>query len=167
VLTDLLGQAGFGIKDIKRVIISHGHEDHDGNVLEVVNASGAELWAHFAFENMAAYHEDVHDGAAHPEFPGSCRTCLLPDQFNENAGPITAGAARSRLRTVLKTVEPSPDSRFRFCSRRGTRRIPCAQSSRTRSSSAATRCWHPFTPHPSLILSITAINAFFPGLRRK
>ena len=29
VLQSMLGQAGFDVKDIKRIIVTHGHEDHD------------------------------------------------------------------------------------------------------------------------------------------
>ena len=32
--------------DLERVIITHGHQDHDGNAYDLVKASGAELWAH-------------------------------------------------------------------------------------------------------------------------
>ena len=114
LLTALLGEAGFDVKDIRRVIVTHGHEDHDGNLPEVLEASGAELWAHYAFDNMTAYYEDIDDGAAHPEFPGSCRTCLMPDKFNAVCRPYHR--KRSLLKTSHKVREgdPSPDSRFRF-----------------------------------------------------
>jgi len=114
LLIDMLGQAGLDIKDIKRVIVSHGHEDHDGNVPEVLEASGAELWAHYAFDNMTAFHEDIDDGAAHPDFPGSCRTCLMPEQFNSVCRPYHR--KRSLVKTAYRIKEGivPPDYRFRF-----------------------------------------------------
>ena len=69
VLESMLGQAGFLVKDIKRIIVTHSHEDHDGNIPEVVEASGAEVWAHCDYTRMIAYHPDIDDGARHPDFP--------------------------------------------------------------------------------------------------
>ncbi len=45
-LDDGLKCAGFRAKDIQRVIVTHGHEDHDGSVAELVSETGAEVWAH-------------------------------------------------------------------------------------------------------------------------
>ena len=45
-LADGLACAGFRPRDIQRVIVTHGHEDHDGAVAELVSETGAELWAH-------------------------------------------------------------------------------------------------------------------------
>ena len=45
-LADGLRCAGFQPRDIERVIVTHGHEDHDGAVVELVGETDAELWAH-------------------------------------------------------------------------------------------------------------------------
>ncbi|MSP79318.1 MAG: MBL fold metallo-hydrolase [Dehalococcoidia bacterium] len=37
---------GLSLKDVKRLIVTHGHGDHEGAAFEVVAASGCELWAH-------------------------------------------------------------------------------------------------------------------------
>ena len=47
--------AGFRAKDIQRVIITHGHEDHDGSVAELVDATGAEVWAHDIYSHLQGY----------------------------------------------------------------------------------------------------------------
>ncbi|MBI4233306.1 MAG: MBL fold metallo-hydrolase [Chloroflexi bacterium] len=41
-----LKELGIGVKDVRRVILTHGHGDHDGATLQLVQASGADLWAH-------------------------------------------------------------------------------------------------------------------------
>jgi len=82
ILVSLLKRVGCDVKDIDRVIVTHSHEDHDGNLPELLADSGAELWAHYAFESMIKYHKEINDDASHPEFPGSCRCCLMPDKFN-------------------------------------------------------------------------------------
>ncbi|GEM_PF-158565 len=46
---------GRNLMDIKRVIITHGHQDHDGNVYDLLKASGAELWAHELYFHFLPY----------------------------------------------------------------------------------------------------------------
>ncbi len=54
-LDEGLKQAGFRARDIQRVIITHGHEDHDGSVAELVDATGAEVWAHEIYYHLQKY----------------------------------------------------------------------------------------------------------------
>ena len=54
-LEDGLKVAGFSPKDIDRVIITHGHEDHDGAVAELVDKAGVEVWAHEIYAHLQAY----------------------------------------------------------------------------------------------------------------
>ena len=54
-LDEGLSQAGFRAADIQRVIITHGHEDHDGSVAELVDATGAEVWAHEIYYHLQEY----------------------------------------------------------------------------------------------------------------
>ena len=41
--------------DLERVIITHGHQDHDGNAYDLVRTSGAELWAHQLYFHFLPY----------------------------------------------------------------------------------------------------------------
>ena len=54
-LDDGLKCAGFRARDIQRVIVTHGHEDHDGAVAELVAETGAEVWAHDIYAYLQAY----------------------------------------------------------------------------------------------------------------
>ena len=45
-LTDGIETAGYSPRDVDRVIITHGHSDHDGAAFRFVRDAGAELWAH-------------------------------------------------------------------------------------------------------------------------
>ena len=51
---------------------------------------------------MIAYYPDIIDGAAHPELPGSCRFCFMPEEFYSTCIPYHR--KRSRL-SVDRTVE--------------------------------------------------------------
>ena len=41
-----LGALGRSLTDVARIVVSHGHMDHDGSCPPVLRKSGAELWAH-------------------------------------------------------------------------------------------------------------------------
>jgi metallo-beta-lactamase class B len=42
---DSIGKAGFNPRDIKHILISHGHLDHFGGVAKIQEMSGARVWA--------------------------------------------------------------------------------------------------------------------------
>jgi glyoxylase-like metal-dependent hydrolase (beta-lactamase superfamily II) len=162
ILCSMLAQAGFDVKDIQRVIITHGHEDHDGNLPEVLQASGAELLAHFAFDNMVAYHIDVDDNAAHPDFPGSCRTCLMPEQFNTVCRPYHL--KRSRLKAAHQVQEgaASPDSRFRFLLTPGHSPDSMCSIFEDEVVFGGDTLLATITPHPSLMLEYYCNKRILP-----
>lgn len=114
LLKSLLAKAGCHVKDIKRVIVTHAHEDHDGNLPELLESSGAELWAHYAFGSMIRYHKDINDNASHPEFPGSCRCCLMPDKFNNRCRNYHLKRCGIEIDhpVYVDTAPPSPEYRF-------------------------------------------------------
>lgn len=41
-----LAELGRSLSDVTRIVVSHGHMDHDGSCPPVIEKSGAELWAH-------------------------------------------------------------------------------------------------------------------------
>ena len=103
--------------DIHRIVITHSHEDHDGNVAEIISAAQAELWAHNIYRQMISYHTDITDGALHPELPGSCRLCRMPESFySKNCVPYHK--VRSTLNVDFAIIDgqelPDEDLRFVF-----------------------------------------------------
>ncbi len=54
-LADGVRQAGYEIGDIDRVVVTHGHADHDGAVAQLVEESGAALWAHEIYSHLLPY----------------------------------------------------------------------------------------------------------------
>ena len=51
-LAEGLEYLGHSLDAVQRIVVTHGHMDHDGGCLSVVRASGAELWAHEVYGNL-------------------------------------------------------------------------------------------------------------------
>ena len=47
-----LAHIGRALEDVERIVITHGHSDHDGGVGGLVEASGAEIWAHELYSHL-------------------------------------------------------------------------------------------------------------------
>ncbi len=84
VLESMLKSIGKDFSSIGRIILTHGHEDHDGNIAEILPSVQGELWAHSIYRQMISYHSHIKDGARHPELPGSCRQCSMPEKIYSN-----------------------------------------------------------------------------------
>ena len=54
-LEDSLNFVGYSVRDIDRVVITHGHSDHDGSIAELVEASDSDLWAHQMYAALINY----------------------------------------------------------------------------------------------------------------
>jgi glyoxylase-like metal-dependent hydrolase (beta-lactamase superfamily II) len=81
VLESMLNSTGKVFSDIDRIILTHSHEDHDGSLAEILPSVQGEIWAHSIYRQMISYHSHINDGAKHPELPGSCRHCIMPEKF--------------------------------------------------------------------------------------
>jgi len=102
VFRSMLKSTGKKVKDIDRVVVTHSHEDHDGNLAEIISASGAELVAHEIYQPMISYHPDLRDGVPHPEFPGSCRFCPMPEQVYSDCLPYHRQRSEMKVDIAVK-----------------------------------------------------------------
>lgn len=115
VFGSLLKSTGKSLSDIDRIIITHSHEDHDGNVAEIISASNAELWAHTIYRQMISYHPHIRDGATHPELPGSCRLCGMPESFyKDNCLPYHKARSLLKIGFAIKDDQMLPDEDLNF-----------------------------------------------------
>ncbi len=114
VFESLLKSIGKGFSNIDRIIITHSHEDHDGNVAEIISVTPAELWAHTIYPQMISYHPHVKDGALHPELPGSCRLCPMPETFYRNCLPYHQKRSSLKVDLTIRDGQRLPDEDLSF-----------------------------------------------------
>ncbi len=69
--------------ELEFVLLTHGHEDHDGGLYEIVQATGVRVKAHPLYSVLMRYHKDKAPPKARAEFPASCWHCLMPASFTE------------------------------------------------------------------------------------
>ncbi len=80
-LVEMLAQVGRSARDLDFVILSHGHEDHDGGLNEVVAASGAAVKAHAIYARLARKHPDLAPAEYKRAFPAKCWHCFMPESY--------------------------------------------------------------------------------------
>jgi len=115
VFEALLKSIGKRFPDIQRIVVTHSHEDHDGNVAEIISSAQAELWAHTIYRQMITYHPDIADGAPHPELPGSCRMCRMPESFySKNCLPYHKARSVLKIDFAVTDGQELPDENLRF-----------------------------------------------------
>jgi glyoxylase-like metal-dependent hydrolase (beta-lactamase superfamily II) len=115
VFEALLKSIGKRLSDIQRIVVTHSHEDHDGNVAEIISVAPAELWAHTIYRQMISYHPSITDGAPHPELPGSCRMCRMPESFySKNCVPYHKARNALKIDFAITDGQELPDENLRF-----------------------------------------------------
>ncbi|MBW1850810.1 MAG: MBL fold metallo-hydrolase [Deltaproteobacteria bacterium] len=82
-LIDMIAVAGFSLRDLAFVMLSHGHEDHDGGLAEIVALSGAKVRAHPIYKSLIGIHADKAPEGVRKNFPPSCWHCPMPRSFTD------------------------------------------------------------------------------------
>ena len=96
-LLNMMESSGLSGEDLKFILISHGHEDHDGGLFEMVNLTGARVRAHLIYDRLIRYYPTEAPRDARKGFPASCWRCFLPEFFStENC--LDYQRERSRLK---------------------------------------------------------------------
>ena len=75
---------GVSPADLAFVLVSHGHEDHDGGLEELVRATRLRVKAHAVYSRLIRRYPE-HAPPDHKHlFPAKCWHCFLPPSFSES-----------------------------------------------------------------------------------
>jgi glyoxylase-like metal-dependent hydrolase (beta-lactamase superfamily II) len=162
VLQSMLKKISRHLRDISQIIVTHGHEDHDGNLPEVMQDSGAEVYAHFAYRDMISYHPDINDGALHPQYPGSCRCCLMPDKYNVKCIPYHKKRSVLQIGHQVKGNDTIPGEDITFISTPGHSPDSICVLFESEVLFSGDTLLPTITPHPSLMLEYFANKRILP-----
>jgi glyoxylase-like metal-dependent hydrolase (beta-lactamase superfamily II) len=82
-LLEMMAQIGIEGKDLDFVLISHGHEDHDGGLAELVAATGIPVKAHSVYERLIRNYPEKAPFPFKKAFSASCWHCFMPESFTQ------------------------------------------------------------------------------------
>ena len=82
-LLEMMAQVGIEGKDLEFVLLSHGHEDHDGGLAELVAQTGTPVKAHFIYERLCRMYPYKAPAKDKETFSASCWNCMLPASFTQ------------------------------------------------------------------------------------
>ena len=80
-LVGMLQAAGISPADLAFVLISHGHEDHDGGLAELVKNTRLKVKAHGIYERLIRKYPAKAPPGPKENFPAKCWHCFMPESF--------------------------------------------------------------------------------------
>jgi glyoxylase-like metal-dependent hydrolase (beta-lactamase superfamily II) len=80
-LVAMLEKTGITAADLDFVLISHGHEDHDGGLAELVDATSLNVKAHAIYGRLINTYPAESPTADKKGFPAKCWHCPMPETF--------------------------------------------------------------------------------------
>jgi glyoxylase-like metal-dependent hydrolase (beta-lactamase superfamily II) len=80
-LLKMMEAAGFNGQDIDSIVVSHGHEDHDGGLFEITNLINVPVLAHEVYGSLVRCDAKAAPSLEKAEFPASCWCCPMPETF--------------------------------------------------------------------------------------
>jgi len=80
-LLKMMDTAGVKPSDLGFVLISHGHEDHDGGLAELVAMTSLKVKAHAIYDLLIRQYPEIAPADYKRHFPAKCWHCFMPESF--------------------------------------------------------------------------------------
>jgi glyoxylase-like metal-dependent hydrolase (beta-lactamase superfamily II) len=80
-LVDMMSSVGIKAQDLEFVLISHGHEDHDGGLAELVKTTNLKVKAHAIYDLLIRKYPSQAPPGHKEDFPAKCWHCPMPESF--------------------------------------------------------------------------------------
>ena len=80
-LLKMMDAADLKPEDLSFVLISHGHEDHDGGLAELVHMTNLKVRAHAIYDLIIRKYPKKAPPGYKEDFPAKCWHCEMPEEF--------------------------------------------------------------------------------------
>ena len=80
-LVAMIEEIGITAADLEFVLISHGHEDHDGGLAELVDNTHLNVKAHAIYRRLINTYPTQSPAGEKKYFPAKCWHCPMPETF--------------------------------------------------------------------------------------
>ena len=80
-LVEMMATIGISAADLEFVLISHGHEDHDGGLAELVDTTHLNVKAHAIYGRLINTYPAESPAGNKKDFPAKCWHCPMPETF--------------------------------------------------------------------------------------
>ena len=80
-LIAMMKSVGLTGEDLEFVLISHSHEDHDGGLAALVNATHLNVKAHAIYAHLIKKYPAKSPAGKKKDFPAKCWHCPMPESF--------------------------------------------------------------------------------------
>ncbi|MGD9034050.1 MAG: MBL fold metallo-hydrolase [Desulfobacteraceae bacterium] len=80
-LISMMESVGLQAEALDSILISHGHEDHDGGLFEVVQGTKAKVRAHVTYDRLIRNYPEHAPADRRKQFPASCWRCFMPESY--------------------------------------------------------------------------------------
>ncbi|MGD8229892.1 MAG: MBL fold metallo-hydrolase [Desulfobacteraceae bacterium] len=80
-LLHMMESVGLSPEAIDFILISHGHEDHDGGLFEMAQRTGAKVKAHVTYDRLIRHYPEHAPLDGRKKFPASCWRCFMPESY--------------------------------------------------------------------------------------